>query len=222
MRVERGGKPCWPHCGATVIGSRHWSALAGGVDDACRSHPSGLDRCSELNLAHPAQHFEAHGLGLSDGADFAAPGWLRLNLPVPCRRWNRPLLRLNRQSCGCDCCQKWRNLQCFNSARTAAGFGCLAIWRNFQFTAARPNCITADSVTMASNGMSRRWLDAVHALKIETGCQSPVAAVTAWPASGQRIPTVTQPIAGRIKGVPPAAARPGGTRKSPSVGVGMS
>jgi cystathionine beta-lyase len=33
----------------------------------------------ELGLAHPAAHFEAHGLGLSDGGDFGAPGWLRLN-----------------------------------------------------------------------------------------------------------------------------------------------
>ncbi len=33
----------------------------------------------ELGLANPAAHFEAHGLGLSDGADFGAPGWLRLN-----------------------------------------------------------------------------------------------------------------------------------------------
>ena len=32
-----------------------------------------------LGLADPAAHFEAHGLGLSDGRDFAAPGWLRLN-----------------------------------------------------------------------------------------------------------------------------------------------
>jgi cystathionine beta-lyase len=32
-----------------------------------------------LGLADPARHFEAHGLGLSDGSDFAAPGWLRLN-----------------------------------------------------------------------------------------------------------------------------------------------
>jgi cystathionine beta-lyase len=33
----------------------------------------------ELGLSNPAAHFEAHGLGLSDGADFGAPGWLRLN-----------------------------------------------------------------------------------------------------------------------------------------------
>jgi cystathionine beta-lyase len=33
----------------------------------------------ELRLDNPATHFEAHGLGLSDGKDFGAPGWLRLN-----------------------------------------------------------------------------------------------------------------------------------------------
>jgi cystathionine beta-lyase len=32
-----------------------------------------------LGIANPQAHFEAHGLGLSDGADFGAPGWLRLN-----------------------------------------------------------------------------------------------------------------------------------------------
>jgi cystathionine beta-lyase len=36
-----------------------------------------------LGLASPAAHFEAHGLGLSDGADFGAPGWLRLNFGCP-------------------------------------------------------------------------------------------------------------------------------------------
>ncbi|MBS1144721.1 MAG: putative lyase [Proteobacteria bacterium] len=37
----------------------------------------------DLGLAKPAAHFEAHGLGLSDGADFGAPGWLRLNFGCP-------------------------------------------------------------------------------------------------------------------------------------------
>lgn len=37
-----------------------------------------------LGLTKPAAHFEAHGLGLSDGADFGNPGWLRLNFG--CRR----------------------------------------------------------------------------------------------------------------------------------------
>lgn len=32
-----------------------------------------------LGVANPAAHFETHGLGLSDGADFGAPGWVRLN-----------------------------------------------------------------------------------------------------------------------------------------------
>ena len=37
----------------------------------------------ELGLADPSAHFEAHGLGLSNGADFGAPGWLRLNFGCP-------------------------------------------------------------------------------------------------------------------------------------------
>jgi cysteine-S-conjugate beta-lyase len=34
---------------------------------------------SDLGLTDPVRHFEAHGLGLSDGADFGAPGFVRLN-----------------------------------------------------------------------------------------------------------------------------------------------
>ncbi len=37
----------------------------------------------QLGLKQPARHFENHGLGLSDGADFGAPGWLRLNFGCP-------------------------------------------------------------------------------------------------------------------------------------------
>ena len=37
----------------------------------------------QLGLANPHAHFEAHGLGLSDGSDFGAPGWLRLNFGCP-------------------------------------------------------------------------------------------------------------------------------------------
>jgi cystathionine beta-lyase len=36
-----------------------------------------------LALASPQRHFEAHGLCLSDGADFGAAGWLRLNFGCP-------------------------------------------------------------------------------------------------------------------------------------------
>lgn len=47
-----------------------------------------------LGLSHPAAHFEAHGLGLSDGADFGAPGWLRLNFGCPLPTLERALQRL--------------------------------------------------------------------------------------------------------------------------------
>jgi len=53
----------------------------------------------ELGLANPAAHFEAHGLGLSDGADFGAPGWLRFNFGC-----NRATLdeALERFAAGCQ------------------------------------------------------------------------------------------------------------------------
>ena len=53
----------------------------------------------ELGLADPAAHFEAHGLGLSDGADFGAPGWLRLNFGCPRSTLDEALQRLEK---GCD------------------------------------------------------------------------------------------------------------------------
>lgn len=34
---------------------------------------------AERGIANPARYFEQHGLGLSDGADFGAPGFVRLN-----------------------------------------------------------------------------------------------------------------------------------------------
>ncbi|MFN2371715.1 MAG: hypothetical protein ABR506_11280 [Candidatus Krumholzibacteriia bacterium] len=37
----------------------------------------------DLGLADPAAHFEAHGLGLSDGREFAGAGYLRLNFACP-------------------------------------------------------------------------------------------------------------------------------------------
>lgn len=50
----------------------------------------------DLGLADPAAHFEAHGLGLSDGREFAGAGYLRLNFACPratlaeaCRRLER-------------------------------------------------------------------------------------------------------------------------------------
>jgi cystathionine beta-lyase len=47
-----------------------------------------------LSLLHPQQHFETHGLGLSDGSDFGAPGWLRLNFGCPLPTLDEALRRL--------------------------------------------------------------------------------------------------------------------------------
>ena len=49
-----------------------------------------------LNLDKPAAHFEAHGLGLSDGADFGAPGWLRLNFGCPRATLDEALARFSK------------------------------------------------------------------------------------------------------------------------------
>ena len=50
----------------------------------------------DLRLAKPAAHFEAHGIGLSDGADFGAPGWLRLNFGCPRATLDEALTRFER------------------------------------------------------------------------------------------------------------------------------
>jgi cystathionine beta-lyase len=51
-----------------------------------------------LGRADPAAHFEAHGLGLSDGRDFAASGWLRLNFGCPASLLDDALQRLAQAS----------------------------------------------------------------------------------------------------------------------------
>lgn len=47
-----------------------------------------------LGLEQPQTHFEAHGIGLSDGKDFGAPGWLRLNFGCPTSILDEALQRL--------------------------------------------------------------------------------------------------------------------------------
>lgn len=50
-----------------------------------------------LKVDNPAMHFETHGLGLSDGADFFASaerGWVRLNFGCPRATLDRALARL--------------------------------------------------------------------------------------------------------------------------------
>ncbi|MBS1197024.1 MAG: Aminotransferase, class [Proteobacteria bacterium] len=49
-----------------------------------------------LGVADPEAHFEAHGLGLSDGAAFGAPGWVRLNFGCPATTLDEALVRLKK------------------------------------------------------------------------------------------------------------------------------
>ena len=49
-----------------------------------------------LGLPNPAAHFEAHGLGLSDGREFGAPGWVRLNFGCPPATLEEALARLDK------------------------------------------------------------------------------------------------------------------------------
>lgn len=48
-----------------------------------------------LGVADPARHFEARGLGLSDGADFGAPGFVRLNFGTRRALLEQALARLS-------------------------------------------------------------------------------------------------------------------------------
>ena len=49
----------------------------------------------DLKLADPAAHFERHGLGLSNGADFAGPGFMRFNFGCPGALLEEGLARLS-------------------------------------------------------------------------------------------------------------------------------
>ena len=49
----------------------------------------------KLPTANPHQYFEEHGVGLSDGKDFGAPGYLRLNLGCTHKLLSEALLRMN-------------------------------------------------------------------------------------------------------------------------------
>lgn len=47
-------------------------------------------------IANAAAHFEAHGIGLSDGKDFGLPGFVRLNFGCPPSRLEEGLARITR------------------------------------------------------------------------------------------------------------------------------
>jgi cystathionine beta-lyase len=51
---------------------------------------------ADRGIEHPARWFEQHGLGLSDGADFGAPGFVRLNFGTRRALLDEALERLSR------------------------------------------------------------------------------------------------------------------------------
>ena len=54
-----------------------------------------------LRVEHPAQLFAAHGVGLSDGADFGSPGHVRLNFGCPRRVLEEGLRRMEKAVRAC-------------------------------------------------------------------------------------------------------------------------
>jgi len=50
--------------------------------------------CRKLPVDNPASFFEDHGVGLSDGGPFGAPGWLRLNFGCPTWHLDKGLERM--------------------------------------------------------------------------------------------------------------------------------
>jgi cystathionine beta-lyase len=54
------------------------------------------DFAADHGIANPATHFEGHGLGLSDGADFGAAGFVRLNFGTRRALLDEALARLAR------------------------------------------------------------------------------------------------------------------------------
>lgn len=49
-----------------------------------------------LGVPDPVGYFESHGLGLSNGADFGTPGWVRLNFGCPAATLDEALTRLKK------------------------------------------------------------------------------------------------------------------------------
>jgi len=49
------------------------------VEATCLAWIDAREFAADKGIANPALYFEQHGLGLSDGADFGTPGFVRLN-----------------------------------------------------------------------------------------------------------------------------------------------
>ena len=54
-----------------------------------------------LGVENPHRFFEDHGVGLSDGSDFGAPGYLRLNFGCPRALLDQALDRMAAASATC-------------------------------------------------------------------------------------------------------------------------
>jgi cystathionine beta-lyase len=59
-------------------------------------------RAVAARVGNPALWFEQHGVGLSDGADFGRPGYLRLNFAAPAALLTEALARMQRALDGLD------------------------------------------------------------------------------------------------------------------------
>lgn len=55
--------------------------------------------CRDAGLSNPQKHFEAHGLGLSDGRDFGLDGFVRLNFGCSRSQLDEAILRLQAALC---------------------------------------------------------------------------------------------------------------------------
>jgi len=49
-----------------------------------------------LELPNPRAHFESYGVGLSDGAEFGTPGFLRMNFGCPTARVLQALTQMEK------------------------------------------------------------------------------------------------------------------------------
>ena len=69
------------------------------VEATCLAWIDAREFAADKGIANPALYFEQHGLGLSDGADFGTPGFVRLNFGTRRALLDEALERLRRATC---------------------------------------------------------------------------------------------------------------------------
>jgi cystathionine beta-lyase len=70
------------------------------VEATCLAWIDAREFAADRGIANPALYFEQHGLGLSDGADFGTPGFVRLNFGTRRALLDEALARLTRAVTG--------------------------------------------------------------------------------------------------------------------------